>query len=266
MTMLSWVLVSVALGVLNFAALILIYKKLRSVHLKTFELQELDRKLKENELINHFQQGQVVRILEHETALNVPLPPMRGWAASPDFLLVIFRHAIKHKPEVIVECSSGNSTLILARAAELNGSGHIYSLEHQPVFAEKTRQELVRCGLSHRATILDAPLVHQEFQGKDWLWYDVSDLPDVGIDLIVVDGPPLTTGDLARYPAGPALFPRLNAGGALFLDDAAREPETEITRLWAAEFPDLESSMEYCEKGCSVFSRPKTDNVPLAGG
>ena len=261
MTMLSLIFLSVALGVLNLIAVFLIYKKTRSVHLMTFELRDLHRKLRENELIKHFQQGQFLRILEHESGVDFPLPPTRGWAASPDFLLTIFRQAMSQKPEVMVECSSGTSTVILARAAELNGRGKVYSLEHEPVFAEKTRQELERCGLSHRATVIDAPLVKHRIGDKDWLWYDVSGLPDMGVDLMVVDGPPFMIGELARYPAGPVIFPRLTPGAAVYLDDADREPETEIVKRWAAEFPDFQTSIEYCEKGCSVFKVPVAPGV-----
>lgn len=259
--MFSLIFVSIAIGLLNLIAVILVYKKIRSVHLMTFELRDLHRKLRENELINLFQQGQVLRTLEYEFGAETPLPPMRGWAASPDFLLAIFRHTRAHKPMTIVECSSGSSTIILARAAELNGEGHVYSLEHEAVFAEKTRQELARYGLSHRATVLDAPLVRQNINGKERLWYDFAGLPDAGIDMVVIDGPPLSIGDLARYPAGPVLFPQLSAGGKVFLDDAAREEETEITKLWAAEFPDLQLSTENCEKGCNVLSRPPVDGA-----
>ena len=247
---------SAAIGLINFIAIVFVYKKVRSVHLMTFELRDLHRKLRENELISHFQQGQILRILEHESGSDVPLPAMRGWAASPDFLLTIFRHARVHKPAVIVECSSGSSTVVLARAAELNGGGKVYSLDHEPVFAEKTRQELERCGLSHRATVIDAPLVKHRIAGKDWVWYDVSGLPDIGVDLMVVDGPPFTVGELARYPAGPVIFPRLRPGAAVYLDDADRESEIEIVKRWAYEFPDFQTSIEYCEKGCSVFKVP----------
>ena len=73
--------------------------------------------------------------------------------------------------------------------------------------------------------------------------------------MLVIDGPPESTGPLARYPAGPALFPRLANEGVVFLDDANRYTETEILRRWKMEFPELSQSAAYCEKGCGILKR-----------
>ena len=54
---------------------------------------------------------------------------------------------------------------------------------------------------------------------------------------VAIDGSPESTGRLARYPAGPLLFNRLNNGGAVFLDDASRADEKEIITLWMQENP-----------------------------
>ena len=56
-----------------------------------------------------------------------------------------------------------------------------------------------------------------------------------GIDLVFVDGPPGTTGPLARYPALPVLRDRCAPGARFILDDAARPDERTIINRWTRE-------------------------------
>jgi hypothetical protein len=183
-----------------------------------------------------------------------PLPPTRGWAASPDFLAVLARHAAAG-PRVIVECGSGASTVVLARACERNGRGHVWSLEHLPDMAERTRAWLAEQGLADYATVIDAPLVPQALAGHAGVWYSTDELPDLPIDMLVVDGPPGSSGRLARYPAGPRLFPRLSMHGSVFVDDFHRPDERAIVARWQQEFPALALTSVPCEKGAVVLSR-----------
>lgn len=199
-----------------------------------------------------FRQLEAIEGLQRELRLDKSLPPTRGWAGSPDFLLQLARHAQLARPRVVVECSSGASTIVLARCLQLLGAGQVYSLEHDPLYAAQTRAELARHGLSNWAQVLDAPLRTQALSGQHWPWYAVERLPaGLAIDLLVIDGPPQASGTLARYPAGPLLFPRLAPGAAVFLDDAARPDEQAILRRWRDEFPQLRQSLLACEKGCA---------------
>ncbi|WP_295991383.1 class I SAM-dependent methyltransferase [Rugamonas sp.] len=228
--------------------------KVRRVHLMMYDLG--NNIVQENAGL--YRQIEALRGLELELDLKKSLPALRGWAASPDFLLEIVRHALDEKPRTVVECSSGTSTLVLARCMQLNGGGKVYSLEHDPAYARQTRENLVRMGLSDYAEVLDAPLRPLELDGARWSWYQHGVLPaGLPIDLLVIDGPPMNTGSLARYPAGPALFGQLSASGAVFLDDAARAEETAILARWKLEFPQLEQGSRYCEKGCAVLRVPR---------
>jgi predicted O-methyltransferase YrrM len=201
-----------------------------------------------------FRQLEALQGLYIDLGFTKSLPPTRGWAASPDFLLELARHALTEKPRVVVECSSGISTLILARCMQLNGSGKVYSLEHDARYAQETRQQLARHGLADYAQVLFAPLNNFTVGADTWQWYVHDVLPPVGpIDLIAIDGPPKDTGALARYPAGPALFPRLAPFGTVFLDDAKRPDERAILARWQREFPGLTQSERDCEKGCVVL-------------
>lgn len=229
--------------------------KVRLIHLLLHAVR--DQSQRDNAGL--FRQLEALQGLYTELGLTRSLPDTRGWAASPDFLLEMARHALAERPQLVVECSSGTSTLVLARCMQMNGGGKVYSLEHDPVYARQARQQLAHHGLSDWAVVLDAPLQGQEFGGAAWPWYSTQGLPgDADIDMLAIDGPPQATRALARYPAGPALFGRLAPGAAVFLDDARRPDEQAILHRWAEEYPEIEQRQLNCEKGAALLRyRPR---------
>lgn len=244
---------------LSIAAILLLcaytLHKVRLIHLLLHDVR--DQSQRENAGL--FRQLEALQGLYTELGLKHSLPDTRGWAASPDFLLEMARHALAERPQLVVECSSGTSTLVLARCMQINGTGKVYSLEHDPAYARQARQQLARHGLSDWAVVLDAPLAAQDFDGATWPWYATDGLPAIEeIDMLAIDGPPQATRSLARYPAGPALFGRLAPGAAVFLDDARRPDEQEILRRWALQYPEMEQRQLNCEKGAAVLRyRPR---------
>lgn len=250
--------IAIVLAALSIALLLLILHKVRRVHLMSFEISERLHRLESKSLIDLHQQLQALHALYVELQLDTGLPPTRGWSASPDFLLLLARHAKDARPETVVECGSGTSTVVLARCMQLNGSGHVYSLEHEAEFVEATRAELKRLGLSDWATVLHAPLRPHDLNGKTWPWYAHENLPELTIDMLVIDGPPITTGPLARYPAGPILFPRLSTGATIFIDDAARDHDEQTLERWFSEFSEMRHRYHDCEKGCITLTQTNT--------
>lgn len=227
-----------------------ILHKVRHMHLLVHALRDDTR----HGHTTLFRQLEALQGLYISLGLRRALPLTRGWAASPDFLQELAAHALDEKPRCVVECSSGISTLVLARCMQLNGGGMVYSLEHDPVYARRTRRQLELHGLGAWATVLDAPLTLQAFGGATQVWYDSAKLPaDAAIDMIVIDGPPQAVADAARYPAGPVLFPRMAPGAKVFLDDAERPGEQAALERWAREFPDLEIEALPCEKGAATL-------------
>lgn len=71
--------------------------------------------------------------------------------------------------------------------------------------------------------------------------------------MLVIDGPPWFVSPLARYPAGPALFPKLAREGLILLDDAARDDESRIMERWRAEWPRLGCVRYDTEKGTALM-------------
>jgi predicted O-methyltransferase YrrM len=259
-------LLNLCVGLAVLGVVAVLFHKTRRIHVKLFALEDEIRSLRTTESANLYRQLQAFIGLKDLMNFAVPLPPLRMWAASPDFLLVIARHALTARPRVVVECSSGSSTVVLAQAARINGTGHVYSLEHDPVFAAETRAMLADQGLSDWATVIDAPLVPVTLGGETFHWYDDTGLKHLGpIDMLVIDGPPLDINALARYPAGPRLLPRLAPGGAAFLDDAARPDETRAVARWQHAFPDLIRSNPSCEKGCVRLTAPAGTTVVSTG-
>ena len=169
--------------------------KVRKIHLHLYSLEGFIDKNKDT----LFAQVEALIGLYYDLKFSKSLPKTRGWAGSPDFLLFIAKVAQSKCPTVIIECSSGVSTVVLAQCLKLNGQGHVYSLEHESVFAEQTRMELKRHQVNEWATIIDAPLKKHYISGQEWLWYSLDNLPEnLRVDMIVIDGPPSFIQNLAR--------------------------------------------------------------------
>lgn len=241
------ILVLVALSlVLNLYLL----RKVQWVFRRSNQLKRaMDRKFRQQ-----FRQMQCLQALHEDLALPARLPPTGGKAASADFLKLLADLVREDKPAVVVECGSGLSTVVIARCLQLNGRGQVFSLEHMEKFAAQTRKELDRRGLSEWACVLDAPLERRDCDGREYHWYRAAVLPDLPIDLLIVDGPPARTGVGPRYPAGPVLFPRLSPGGAVLVDDAGRPEELAVIERWRQAFPALgfKRNIEDYEKGVCV--------------
>jgi predicted O-methyltransferase YrrM len=138
------------------------------------------------------------------------------------------------RPELIVECGSGTSTVLAASVLRELGTGKILSLDHDAKFAEQTRENLRQRGLEDWAEVVTAPLVMREVEGDQRRWYDVdlSAWTHGTIDMLVVDGPPRRSATLARYPAVPLLRDLMAPGCAIVLDDGNRPDERAIARKW----------------------------------
>lgn len=246
------ILTIVVAGLTLLIVLSVLYKT-RKIHGATFRLLK-DVGATQQEITVLFAQLQALSALEKRLSLPHGLPPLRGWAGSPDFLLTLTDIVLQRKPVTVVECSSGASTLVIARCLQLAGSGHLYSLEHDKGYAEKTVEMLKHNGVSDWATVLYAPLVTSE-DGTHW--YDDTVLPEsLGIiEMLVVDGPPHDTAPLARLPALPRLLPRLASDSVVILDDAVREAEQTIIQRWLAFAPEFELTYLYHEKGCALLER-----------
>jgi predicted O-methyltransferase YrrM len=185
------------------------------------------------------------------------LPATRGWAASPDLLMVLVDLVITERPSLVVECGSGASTLWLALAMRrFEIDGRIVALDHDPVFGGKTRDLLARHNVRDLAEVRDAPLENFSLDGETYSWYARQAWEDLkGIDLLFVDGPPATTGHQARYPALPLLSGLLSPAATAVLDDLVVPDMQKVLRLWLDAYPDFGSEILPLEKQAAVLRR-----------
>ena len=165
------------------------------------DIKEKIEKGVKQEIRQAFRQLEALQNLSAVLPVGDVLPATRGWAASPDLLLVLVDLVMTGRPSLVVECGSGASTLWIALAMRRFGiDGRIVALDHDPVFGGKTRDLLARHDVREFAEVRDAPLESFRLDGETYSWYARRAWEDLtGIDLLFVDGPPATTGHQARY-------------------------------------------------------------------
>ena len=179
------------------------------------------------------------------------LPNLGSWKADVGFLNLIVDHIFQMKPHVVVELGAGVTSLVAARALQLNGHGALTSLEQNEKFAKATKRWLFENDV--KATIHHAPLKPAP-GGWPGLWYDHPPLPEA-IDLLVIDGPPWSVHPYVRG-AAESLFDRVRPGGVILLDDAARPGERVVARRWRRKWPDFRFRLSHAgSKGTLVGIR-----------
>ncbi len=220
-------LVSAVASILVLALSLYVVRSIRALHKKinrnadriTKELTAQTGRIK-TELAHVYHQFEAVEQLLPLLKLLAPLPPSRGWAASPDFLLTLPHVTRKVKPRLTVELGSGISTLVLAKS----GTKKIVSLDHSVEFGTQTREMLS----SHGVRGVDIRIHELETYPGGYKWYAKSTYKGLSkIDLLVIDGPPSSTNPDARYPAFEHLIPLLSPKATVIL------PVERIIRLFS---------------------------------
>lgn len=193
--------------------------------------------------------------IEKSLGFKKPLPVTKDWSAAPDFLKIISDFCLENKPENIVECSSGTSSLVLAKCCQLNQCGHVFSLENGQDYVQQTESQLKDFALNDCCDVIYAPLKTVQLAGDGFQWYDFGSLPDIEIDLLVIDGPPGFIQKNSRYPALPLLKNKLAKKCVIYLDDAARDDEKELVKRWLDECPEFYADYIDNERGCAILKR-----------
>lgn len=163
------------------------------------------------------------------------LPAFASWAMAP--LSVQYIQAIAERlgsDSTVVELGSGVSTAWLAFALARQPEGpRLVAIDHDPKYAQITRQYLDDAGVRGAAEVILAPLSPVTVDGVDREWYGTEWIPGVkNIGLLVVDGPPAGVVHESRYPALPLLADRLSDSATIVLDDADRPGEAEVVKAW----------------------------------
>jgi predicted O-methyltransferase YrrM len=167
------------------------------------------------------------------------LPNLGSWKADTALLAAIVDAIERLRPAMVVELGAGASTLVAAKALQLNGGGTLVSFDQHDDFVAATGHWLAEYGLGadmRAAALRPAP--------RDWpgVWYDTRRAPE-RIDLLIIDGPPWTIHPYVRG-AAEELFDRIAVGGMVLLDDALRPGERLIARRWRKRWPGFQFRLD----------------------
>jgi predicted O-methyltransferase YrrM len=164
--------------------------------------------------------------------------PHSSFSLSPAAVARMLNEVAFRGHRTIVECGSGVSTLLFGAKLRQAGAGHVWSIEHDPQWADYMRRLIERVGLQDWITLVEAPLEETQIAGRPLAWYSRAALPEVlvlpRIDVLLVDGPPMATGRLNRFGALPVFDGQLHASSLVVLDDAYRRGERAVANAWKA--------------------------------
>jgi len=184
---------------------------------------------------------QALQQLLHRYRPEATLPQVAGWALSPRGLLTLTDLIESANARTVVECGSGTSTLWIAYALRKLGRGKVIAFDHLPEYAQRTQALIDEHDLAWFAEVRLAPLAQRATPRGSFLWYDIDPATfRHPIDVLLVDGPPQSTGRHARYPALPILTPFLAPGAVVLCDDTSRRDEQEMIDFWLGEDPQLQ--------------------------
>jgi len=205
---------------------------------------------------NNFSQIESLMNIHSTLNLKFPLPKMRGWPISPDFAELLMKEVLIKKPKYVVEFGSGVSTLIIGYALAKNNKGILTSFEHDMHYGNKTLETIKLHKLEKYVNLIHAPIKNLPSQKKVHKWYTVKS-EDIlhKIDMLIVDGPPASTDEEARYPALPYLIKHMSPSSIVIMDDAIREDEQNICKEWVEMYPEYSSEYIETEKGALILRR-----------
>lgn len=171
-----------------------------------------------------------------------------GWPISADFGALLIRLLQKKHYDLVIEFGSGTSTVLMAKAieqiyAKQKNKPFIVSFDHLEQYANQTKEMLAAANVENFAQVSLAPLApYNGLVDQNSMYYDdklifeafrsYQSSRELSI-LVVVDGPPESTCNLARYPALPILMNIFNhAKLDILMDDANRAGEQQIVTIW----------------------------------
>lgn len=170
---------------------------------------------------------------------KLPMPSTGGFAIDPQALGHLIALIEEHRPKRILELGSGTSTVWFGYLCRSYGA-EIITVDHLEEYLELTRESLRMHHLDGVESRL-APLVEMECHGDTYNWYSLETFEGLqDIDMLIIDGPPESTGRLARYPALPTLVDSLSTRALVVLDDTHRENELNILQKWLELYPEFD--------------------------
>jgi hypothetical protein len=194
--------------------------------------------------------------IQHYLQSGELLGEMHGWPISPDIGMYLIRRVELGAYDVLLEFGSGVSTLLMAKAAmnirARGGKAPVHVVfEHLEEYYFQTAA-LLESGGVRQATQLELTPLEPYFApgGVAFQFYGCSSALGALRDesrsnnsqriLVVVDGPPGSTGPHARFPALPVVLSLFgDCEVDVLVDDYARKEEREIVEMWSSHLDKL---------------------------
>lgn len=179
-----------------------------------------------------------------------PLPSFQRWAVSADLGAQLMDDVVHGGHDAIIEFGSGSSTLLMALACARRQHPPLQlALEHLPEHRDNTLALLARHAPGQPVQVALAPLLPwaQSAEEPAALFYDGhAALQALAAQLaarsrgprllVLVDGPPASTGPQARYPALAHLLQYFPAAEVdCYVDDYGRPDDRAVVERWVAE-------------------------------
>jgi predicted O-methyltransferase YrrM len=164
------------------------------------------------------------------------------WTPTAKSLNLIERKIHDSRPMLVLEFGSGISTSCLAQYMRevhgLAGRPLVVTIEEDADRCAETYATAARLGLAEHISVVHAPLEWQMIDGRKTLCYQLpggirSLLVDPHPDFLFVDGPAPTSDPLSRFGTLPLVRKFVLPGSLFYLDDALRDKELEVGRLWS---------------------------------
>ncbi len=253
-----WIIIAIIASLLLLSVLgIFIFKKYSKLHSKLERIEKNIVKQINKKSLDNFHQFESLTTLLHFIKPIYPLPKSREWAASPDFLKLLFQIIIDEKPKTIVEAGSGLSSIIIGYTLKQFGiNGKLYSLDDKIQFSVKSKEQIVKHGLSDYVNIIHSPIQDYNSENDNFRWYNKKVLEDVkDIDLLIIDGPGPDVSDNPRYGALRLLYDKLSKNAVIILDDGERPVEKRIVENWINLYDDLKTEYIDLEKGAFILRK-----------
>lgn len=162
------------------------------------------------------------------------IPPLRGFAISPDMGVFLVRLLERLRPASILELGSGFSSVLLGRYCARHG-GRVTSLDHDEDYRRKSAALIEGWDLGRDVDILLSLIeTHDAGEGRSFPFCGPEPLGATGrtFGFLFIDGPPISFGPTVRGGFLPLFGRFLRPGCHILLDDYYRKGEQEVVSAW----------------------------------
>jgi hypothetical protein len=230
--------------------------KVRYKNQQTTVLKALDRAQSAlaSSITNAIKQLEAYSGIQNYVNTGQLLPELHGWPICPDLGIFLIRRLEAINYDLVIEFGSGASSWIIANVNKNKPFRHL-AFDHLEEYINKTAAQLAFSKLNTPDLQLTPLTPFVGSDGKNYSFYNCAEVlkgyaEDINVKgkrvLVLVDGPPASTGTHARYPAMACVLRHFSLCEVDFiLDDYIRSDEQEILQKWLMELQETSFAHEY---------------------